>query len=128
MTKLTKNISREEFACQCGCGVEVASYELVTVLQAMCDHFSKKQGVHKVVLNINSGNRCVAHNEAEGGSKGSRHTYPHFDAADVRIKGVEADTVATYLEIKYPTKFGVGRYNGRTHIDTRPGKARWDNR
>lgn len=126
MGDLTRNISKSEFACQCGCGVEIANYELVNVLQEMCFHFATKLGVQKVVFYINSGCRCVDHNKAEGGSSGSRHTYPHFDAADVRIKDVPADDIAEYLEIKYPVKYGIGRYNGRTHIDTRPTKARWD--
>jgi hypothetical protein len=41
---------------------------------------------------------------------------------------VHDDKVADYLEEKYPDKYGIGRYIGRTHLDIRKTKARWDNR
>ena len=129
MGDLTKNLSKREFACQCGkCGLSVADFELVNVLQAACDYFANELGVGKVSLAINSGNRCKFHNRSEGGSTGSHHTYPKFNAVDFRIGGVSADKVADYLEKEYPDKYGIGRYKGRTHLDTRPAKARWDMR
>lgn len=127
MGDLTKNLSRSEFACQCGrCALHVAEFELVNVLQSTCDHFTNLLGVPKVSLAINSGNRCTAHNKSVGGAKSSAHTYPKLNAVDFRIGGVSADDVADYLEETYPDKYGIGRYNGRTHLDTRPTKARWD--
>jgi hypothetical protein len=48
---------------------------------------------------------------------------------DFWIKDVHADDVADYLESKYPSKYGIGRYVGRTHVDVRSDKAyRWDYR
>jgi hypothetical protein len=41
---------------------------------------------------------------------------------------VTSDDVAEWLERVFPNKYGIGRYKGRTHIDTRRGKARWDAR
>lgn len=110
---------RKEFACQCGCGFDSVDVELLFVLIDIREHFDKP-------VHINSGNRCVQHNSAVGGSIGSQHI--KGKAADIRVHGVHADKVADYLEEKYPYKYGIGRYTGRTHIDVRPITARWDYR
>ena len=57
-------------------------------------------------------------------------TSKHLDglAADFIVRGVAADDVATYLEQQYPDRYGIGRYTGRTHLDVREDKARWDRR
>jgi uncharacterized protein YcbK (DUF882 family) len=115
-----KNFKREEFACQCGCGFDTVDYELANVLDELRDYFANP-------VTINSGSRCAVHNKAVGGSLKSQHVYGR--AADVVVKNVHADLVYKYLEDKYPSKFGIGQYIGRTHIDTRSGsKARWDSR
>lgn len=126
MGNISKNLSRSEFECQCGCGFDTVDFELAKVIQDTADYFAEKLGVSKCVLHINSGCRCDAHNEKEGGSKGSRHKLGI--AADFRINDVPADDVADYLEEKYPHCYGIGRYSGRTHIDVRAGKGRWDMR
>lgn len=113
------NFRREEFTCECGCGFDTIDYELLEVLEDVRQHFGNP-------IIINSGCRCVSRNHAVGGSPHSQHVIGR--AADIVVKGIEADSVADYLENKYQNKFGIGRYNGRTHIDTRSGKARWDNR
>jgi uncharacterized protein YcbK (DUF882 family) len=111
---------RSEFACQCGCGFDAVDAELLEVLTDLREHFDRP-------VIINSGNRCQAHNASIGGSApNSKHT--KGIAADVRVKGVHADDVADYLENKYPNKYGIGRYIGRTHIDVRETLARWDYR
>jgi len=110
---------REEFACQCGCGFDVVDSELVDVLEELRLHYDKP-------VFINSGCRCVEHNRAVGGSEGSQHSLGK--AVDVRVEGVGADEVADYLLSAYPDTYGIGRYDGRTHIDVREDKARWDNR
>lgn len=126
MGDISKNLSRREFACQCGCGFDTVDFELAQVIQATADHFAKKEGLPRVSVFINSGCRCEKHNAAEGGSEGSKHKLGI--AADYRIGDVTASDVADYLEKTYPDKYGIGRYNGRTHIDVRSGKARWDMR
>ena len=119
MGDLTRNLSRHEFACRCRCGFDTVDYELVIVIQDVCDHF--KQSV-----TISGPNRCPQHNKDEGGSEKSEHV--NAKAADIKIRNTHPDLVADYLEKKYSDKYGVGRYNGRTHIDVRPAKARWDMR
>ena len=36
---LTNNLSRYEFACQCGCGFDTVDFELAIVIQDGCDYF-----------------------------------------------------------------------------------------
>lgn len=66
MGDLTKNFSRHEFACNCGCGADRISLILVDKLQNVRDMFGKR-------IDINSGVRCKAHNKAVGGSEDSEH-------------------------------------------------------
>ena len=116
---LSEHFRRDEFVCQCGCGFAEVDGELVAVLEDVRSYFGKP-------VIINSGCRCPEHNRSEGGAEHSRHLTGK--AADIRVRGFSADAVATYLETKYPGKYGIGRYFGRTHIDVRPGMARWDKR
>lgn len=125
---------RSEFACQDHCGFDAVDVELLSVLMRAKQHFSLLRG-YTVTLTINSGNRCVDHNEtvqkeADSGyvpfSSKSKHM--HGTAADFTVSGVHADEVADYLEKEYPNTYGIGRYIGRTHLDVRSTKARWDSR
>ena len=146
MGDLTKNLSRHEFECKCGCGYNVVDWDLPDVIQDVVNHF---QDIHidKVLhVKINSGTRCAKHNAFVGGKpesdlipfSGSMHLYGM--AADFVIyykkqtrtgmvdEVIHADDVADYLEKRYPNRMGIGRYIGRTHVDTRTNKARWDQR
>lgn len=111
--------TRKEFACQCGCGFDTVDFELAKVLDDVREHFKRP-------VIINSGCRCAIHNKNEGGSPKSQHLLG--TAADIVVKGIYADDVADYLEERYSDTYGIGRYNGRTHIDIRSKPARWDNR
>jgi uncharacterized protein YcbK (DUF882 family) len=119
MGDLSKYFDRSEFKCKCGCGFDTVDHELIVVLEEIRLRFGKP-------VTINSGCRCERHNAEEGGSKGSQHITGK--AADIVVAGVHADSVADHLVCKYQDKYGIGRYNGRTHIDVRSSKARWDNR
>ena len=113
-----KYFGRDELECQCGCGFTTVDYELALVLDDVREYFGKP-------TTINSGCRCEKHNKAEGGSSNSQHLYGK--AADIVVRGVEAGEVYAYLVGKYPGRYGIGKYNGRTHIDVRSGgPARWD--
>lgn len=53
-------------------------------------------------------------------------------AADIRIQGVDVETLATYAETLLKNTGGIGRYPVKTgrpagwvHIDTRAVKSRW---
>ena len=124
--KISDNFSRSEFQCGC-CDKATVDVSLVEVLERCRSHFVKARPDLKISISITSGHRCADHNKAVKGARSSRH----LDglAADFVVRGVNADDVADWLESNYPDRFGIGRYTGRTHLDTRSdGPARWDYR
>ena len=130
--KLTNNISRHEITCKCGCGFDVADFELITAVQDAADFFMHRENGWKVAIIITSGNRCVEHNRKIGGSDNSQHLYGK--AMDFKLKVVvhnewrfvSEDDLYSYLDSKYPEKFGIGLYcRGRCHVDVRANKVRW---
>lgn len=124
MGDISKNISRHEVACKCGCGYDTIDAETVSVVQDCCDHFADSLGVERVTLVINSGCRCDSHNNKVGGSKNSTHKKAR--AMDIKITPIQPEKVYEYLDKKYPGKYGIGKYETFTHIDTRSGAAaRW---
>lgn len=132
MGDLTKNLSRSEFACECGCGFDTVDIKLLGVIQGSADHFASKRGID-VRIYITGPNRCKDHNEEVGGAADSQHIYAR--AADYNLfdrhtgEQIDPDLVANYLEQKYSGRYGIGRYSNRTHVDTRTnGPARWDTR
>jgi hypothetical protein len=140
MGDLTENLSRREFECTCGCGLDTIDFELVDALQKCCEHF-KKYG-DEVSIYISGGNRCREHNE-DVQIKANPNYIPyssaskHMDcrASDFKMyfvtplgqkKQISPVQIDTYLDSKYPNKFGIGLYSNRNHLDTRKKKARWD--
>lgn len=117
MGDISPNFSRREFACHCGCGFDAVDTELIEVLEGVRQHFSAS-------MKITSGCRCYKHNAKVGGSPKSQHVFAK--AADISVAGIRPADVAAYLEKNYPSKYGIGRYNGWVHIDVRAQKARWD--
>ena len=120
MNKISANFYRAEFACKCGCGKDTVDHELVRVLEDVRSHFGRK------AVFINSGNRCLVYNNSICGSVGSWHLKGR--AVDFVVKGVEPHFVQEYLLRRYPDRYGIGRYDKFTHLDTRGYKARWDER
>lgn len=119
---------REEFTCECGCGFDAVDEELLEVLEHLRLEFDKP-------VIITGGNRCKEHNEKAqkeansayiANSSKSQHVFGK--AVDLKVVGIDADEVADYLLYAYPNSHGIGRYVGRTHIDVRDVKARWDER
>ena len=115
MPKISKNFSREEFACKCGCGMDTVDAHLITVLEDVRTYFNKP-------VTVTSGNRCVAHNRLVGGENFSKHLISR--AADIKVKDVHPEDVYTYLDMKYDD-LGLGLYSGWVHVDSREQKARW---
>jgi len=145
MNDLSKRFSRSEFACPCGCGQDAVDYELIINLESLADYFEQQEpNVSRVVVHINSGNRCKAYDYqlkidlGHDMSKPSKSQHLFNKASDfwmeyvysgkTQRKRIPDDLVADKLEEFYPNKHGIGRYKGRTHYDTRTGPARWDNR
>tara|TARA_R110002167_G_scaffold252882_8_gene459257 strand:- start:2540 stop:2935 length:396 start_codon:yes stop_codon:yes gene_type:complete len=128
MGDLTKNLSRHEFECECGCGFDTVDFLLVDWLQKAVEHFSCEFSQDVYVV-ITGGNRCPEHNEVIGGSANSQHIYGR--AADHKFyfkdskQQIDPEIVAEYYEEEYPNICGLGRYHNRTHIDCRGSAARW---
>ncbi len=124
MGDLTKNFSREEFACKgsdcCGHSAPIAD-RLAVGMQ-------KLRNIVKSPLIILSGFRCVIHNHDVGGATKSYH--PLGMAADIRPP--PGWTTAGLLDAaKQVPEFemgGIGIYDRFVHVDVRPQRARWDHR
>lgn len=124
---MTKNFSKSEFDCKCGCEMPKDIYlNLVKVanqLQLLRKHFGAS-------IKINSGYRCPQHNDITiKGSKKSQHKLG--TAADIVVKGwhpslvyEEIDRLRSEGEI---LQGGLGKYDTFTHFDLRGTRARWDN-
>ena len=121
--KLSANFTVKEFRCRDGTDPVFVDTELVTLLQAIREHFGKP-------LTITSAYRTAAHNKAVGGAAYSQHCYGR--AADIRVQGVSVETLAAYAETLLKNAGGIGRYPVKTgrlagwvHVDVRKDKARW---
>lgn len=110
-----KHFKKEEFTCQCGCGLNNIDIRLAKILE---DYF--RNYYNKPVV-ITSGCRCSKHNAQVGGVQGSRHVLGK--ASDFYVSGV---SVSTFLaRAKELQKQGIIRYtytnstnmNGVIHID-----------
>ena len=113
----SKYFSRSEFACKCGCGFDTVDAELLTVLDVVRENFAAP-------VYITSACRCYIYNHRVAGAPGSQHTKGR--AADIYIKTVSPEIIQSFLEGRYPDRFGIGHYKTFTHIDTRTGPpARW---
>jgi len=112
MGDMTKNFSRAEFACKCGCGKDNINYTLVSLLQEIRDHFDKP-------IKVVSGVRCEKRNERVGGAKKSQHLLGN--AADIVIDGVKPREVAAIANTFMPGWGGIKAYPRFTHVDVRPG-------
>jgi len=63
---ITRNFSRKEFACKCGCGFDDINICVVNRLQVVRD-------ILQVPIIINSGCRCKSYNHKVGGKPLSLH-------------------------------------------------------
>ena len=119
---LSEHFSEKEFQCHCGkCTMPTIAPELLEVLEQLRSEFT-------ATVQITSGYRCHAHNKAVGGAKDSQHC--HGIAADIKVfnkikQQMPPDIIYAYLNTRYQDKYGIGKYEAWTHIDTRAVKARW---
>ena len=67
MANDTKNFKISEFACKCGCGMNVIDQRVIDMAQVIREELG-------VPVKVNSGCRCEKHNARVGGVKGSKHT------------------------------------------------------
>lgn len=129
MGNLSKNFSRWEFECKCGCGRNAIDYQLINIMQCACNHFAKVLKVKKVYAQVNSGNRCPAHNKSELALLGlpdndSKHKC--YIAADWYIKNVPVIDLYNWVDENFGEEVGLGLYDNRIHLDVRGYRARWE--
>ena len=117
MSRLSKNFTRNEFKCKCGCGSDTVDCELIIVLEVIRTHFNKR-------VYILSGNRCVSYNSKVGGVKLSQHIIGK--AADIKVEDTIPEDVYNFAHASWPFKYGLGNGKTFTHIDVRKGPARWN--
>lgn len=139
MGDVTRNISRHEMSCQCGCGFDVCDIELMNVLQKIADHFTNHVG-RRVTLDITGPNRCITHNEfvQKSVAKKKGKEYKPFSSKSQHIFGKAADFklfdganqidpkhIYAFIDNMWETRLGLGLYHNRCHVDVRSFKARW---
>lgn len=117
---LSKNFTRKDFKCPCGCTRQMVDSELVEKLQRIRDVVGKK-------IKITSGYRCLKRNQDSGGGTNSRHRYGM--AADWRLEDRSLNPVALGILASAVGFGGIGIYwyagNMFCHADTRGTKATW---
>ena len=90
MGDLSKNFSRSEFECKCGCGEAEVSPLLIEKLHRIRDYTGEP-------VRITSGGRCETHNAAVGGAKNSQHLLGL--AADIVVSWWPADDLLRLLRV-----------------------------
>jgi len=130
MKQLSKNFKRKEFECGCNCGFDTVDYELLCLLEEIREEFNFLY--RKVFIEITSACRCEKHNKKIGGSQNSQHLRGRASDFKVwryfnknKIRQVPPKEVYDFINNKYPDKYGLGKYETFTHLDTRNKKARW---
>ncbi len=104
--QLTKNFSRSELECPCGCGACYMEPEFMNKLQALRDELGS-------AITVTSGYRCVDHNREVDGAAHSQHLYGK--AADLAHPWMD---LLADLAKKYFTNVVKGP--GFVHVDIGP--------
>jgi len=114
---LSKDFSKKEFECKCGCGKVFVDINLIQALQTVRSQYGKQ-------IKITSGYRCKKHNITEGGKPNSAH-----------LKGMAADILADNSKDRYAlirllmnrfSRIGIGHRFIHVDIDeTKPKYVCW---
>lgn len=122
---LTKNFSKSEFQCKCGCEMPEDVLENIKEVAKQLQ-FIRNQ-VEKPIK-INSAYRCLEHNRSIGSNDTSQHVLGK--AADITIAEFIPIEVKNLLDVFMESgdirQGGLGLYNTFVHYDIRETKARWD--
>lgn len=100
MGDLTKNISRKEVSCKCGCGQATIDYELLDTFQCACDLAAERLKRERSVVIISSANRCISYNKQIGACSRSWH----LSGLAIDSYIVELDHIKWFLILKEATK------------------------
>lgn len=143
MGDMTRNFSRSEFACKCGCGSGQINPVLVDKLQKVRDMMvllfieegaTEEEANRMAAIGITSGTRCKIHNANVGGSATSSHlVVDHMGvshAADLVVPNTVWMWGFLYCAPQVFRRGGVGQTDeGQrvAHVDVDPNKPtpRW---
>jgi len=122
-THYSRNFTRAELDCKCGCRTPRAIARELALLAADLERMRGALGHRLAIL---SGYRCPAHNAAVGGASQSQHMTGN--AADVSVPaGHQPRYVAAAKKVLAFRMGGIGVYpGGGVHVDRRGWVARWD--
>ena len=125
--KLTKNFSKSEFECKCGCEMPP---DVLSNIKILAEQLQIIRNKLNKPIKINSAYRCPKHNEIIGGSSKSQHKLGL--SADIVVNGMSPNGVFGFVNklmaLDIIKRGGLGQYNTFTHFDIRGYIARWDNR
>jgi len=124
--KLTKNFSKHEYDCNCGCKMPI---DVLKNIKRLATQHQVIRDYIKEPIKITSGYRCEAHNRDIGGVLGSKHTKGL--AGDLQVNDlspIQLNLIIEYLINRGDIlQGGLGVYNTFIHYDIRGRKARWNN-
>lgn len=118
-TYISKNLTEEEIACRCGCGLKKLSKRTILIFQMTRDYCG-------FPLSITSGCRCKKHNKAVGGVADSAHQ-PNADGECQALDIGFTNSQQLYKIVSGLIKAGCNRIGinfakNFVHFDTDPGK------
>lgn len=121
-THYSRNFTRDELDCNCGCVTPAAVERELTLLAADLEILRGELGGPLGVLGAY---RCAAHNRAVNGAVNSQHLYGK--AADLAVpNGGQSRYVNAATRVPAFRDGGVGVYpGGGVHVDRRGWRARW---
>jgi len=126
MVKLTKNFSKSEFECKCGCSMPEPVFHNI---QKLANQLQMVRNFVETPITLTNAYRCPEHNAAIGSKPTSQHILGK--AADIKIKKKSPEQVQIIIEAMIDhgqiLQGGLGLYNTFVHYDIRKTRARWDN-
>ncbi len=117
---LGPHFALREFACRDGSDEVRVAPALIELLERI------RAAAGGVPLVVSSGYRTPAYNQKVGGAPRSQHLLG--TAADIWADGLSPLLAAQMAEAFLGERGGIGVYPTFTHVDVRPGRARWDSR
>ena len=117
MGDITKDFSRKEFACHCGCGKDDICQTLVEILQTIRNEI-------EIPIIIHSGVRCEKYNAEVGGEKKSAHIRGR--AVDIKCLDSRTRYNLIWKLINRFDRIGIGKDFIHVDIDyTLPRQMIW---
>lgn len=112
--QITKHFTYDECRCPCCDGLRIVDtlYNHMTLLEIMRVRLG-------FAIIINSGYRCLNHNDAVDGRIKSWHLLFATDVRPCWGTGFDKRLAAMYKTAKDVGFKGIGRYKSRLHLDTR---------